>query len=201
MNEDSSNSEQLAKATPSSVKEQTSKSASDNITDSAANDKIDGKSQKKAIEKTEETLSESLSKSQDAYLYLKAEFDNYKRNTIKERSELIKFGAKNLINDLLEVVDNFDRALEAKVQNDSWEDFKKGIEMTAKNLRCSLEKHGVEEILCQGTPFDPTQHEALSSEETDQIAPGHILRVLKKPYKMHGKVIRPAQVVVAKAKS
>ena len=185
MNENSSNSNDLDSSTPSPE-------------EVAAEEKVVPLEPELSAE---EKLKEDLNKAQNDYLYLKAEFDNYKRNAIKERSDLIKFGAKNLVNDLLEVIDNFDRALDTEIKDNNWQDFKKGIEITAKELKSSLQKYGVEEIPCQGEAFDPTQHEALSSEETDQTPAGHIHHVLKKPYKMHDKVIRAAQVVVAKEKS
>lgn len=132
------------------------------------------------------------------FLYLRAEFENYKRNVIKERSDLVKYGSERVIVDVLGVLDNFERALEAKVSPENLANFVKGIEMTHQELKNALTKNGVSEVPAQGLPFDPMVHEALSSEETDTVKSGHISRVFKKPYKLHDKVIRPAQVIVAK---
>lgn len=143
-------------------------------------------------------LQEQAEKFKNDYLYLRAEFENYKRNAIKERSDLTKYGGERLVRDLLEVVDNFDRALSVNVSAENFNTFKQGVDMTAQELKSLLQRHNVTEIPAHGAPFDPTVHEALSSEATDQMAPGHVVRVFKKPYKLHDKVIRPGQVVVAK---
>jgi molecular chaperone GrpE len=143
-------------------------------------------------------LQEQAEKYKNDFLYLRAEFENYKRNAIKERSELMKYGGERFIRDLLDIVDNFDRALQVNVTADNLNTFKQGVEMTASELRNLLVKHSVTEIPSEGAPFDPAIHEALSSEATDKVAPGHVARVFKKPYKLHDKVIRTGQVVVAK---
>ena len=133
------------------------------------------------------------------FLYLKAEFENYKRNAIKERSDLLKFGAERVSRDILEVVDNFERALQIKISTETLQNFKVGIEMTAKELKDMLAKHGVSEIPSEGQAFNPAHHEAISSEPTAGVAAGHVVRVFKKPYKLHDKIIRLGQVVVASA--
>lgn len=132
------------------------------------------------------------------FLYLKAEFENYKRNTIKERSDLLKYGSERLVNEVLGVVDNFERALSVKVTQDNISTFTKGVEMTAQELKSMLVRFGVTEVPSEGVAFDPMIHEALSSEPTTAVPEGHIVRVFKKPYKLHDKVIRPGQVIVAK---
>ncbi|MGE5085615.1 MAG: nucleotide exchange factor GrpE [Bacillota bacterium] len=143
-------------------------------------------------------LQEQAEKFKNDYLYLRAEFENYKRNAIKERSDLMKYGGERFIRDLLEVVDNFDRALQVNVTAENLSTFKQGIELTSQELKNLLTRHAVTEIPAEGVPFDPAVHEALSSEATDKFAPGYVARVFKKPYKLHDKVIRTGQVVVAK---
>lgn len=141
---------------------------------------------------------DQLAKMKNEYLYLRAEFDNYRKNAIKERSQLIKFGAEPLIRELLDVVDNFDRALEMDVNTSNVESFKQGMEMTASELKGLLQKFGVKEDDPTGQPFDPNMHEALSSEPTDKVESGHVFNVFKKAYQLHDKLIRPAQVTVAR---
>nr|WP_295906196.1 nucleotide exchange factor GrpE [uncultured Bdellovibrio sp.] len=143
-------------------------------------------------------LQEQAEKFKNDYLYLRAEFENYKRNAIKERSELTKYGGERFIRELLEVVDNFERALSTNVGPENFSTFKQGIEMTAQELRSLLQRNAVQEIPSQGAPFDPAVHEALGAEPTNEVPPGHIARVFKKPYKLHDKVIRTGQVIVAK---
>ncbi len=146
-----------------------------------------------------ETAIEESAKWKNDFLYLKAEFENYKRNAIKERSELLKFGTERIARDILDVVDNFERALQTQLTPETIPTYKTGIEMTAKELKDLLAKHGVQEIPSHGQPFNPSFHEALSSEPTSAFPTGHISKVFKKPYKLHDKVIRTGQVIVATA--
>ena len=141
-----------------------------------------------------------LAKAKNDFLYLYAEFENYKKNAIKERSDLRKYGSERLVVDLLNVLDIFETALELDPKPENMAQFRKGIEMTATELRATLQRNGIEEVPALGAPFDPNFHEALSSEETADLAPGHVARVFKKPYRLHERVVRPGQVVVAKAK-
>ncbi len=143
-------------------------------------------------------LEEDLAKIKSEYLYLRAEFDNYRKNAIKERSQLIKFGTEPLIRELLDVVDNFDRALGAEVNESNVESFEQGMKMTASELKNVLQKFGVSEQDPTGQPFDPNLHEALSSEPTSEVQSGCVYTVFKKAYLLHDKLIRPAQVVVAR---
>lgn len=141
---------------------------------------------------------EQADKFKNEYLYLRAEFENYKRNAIKERSDLVKYGTERLLRDFLEIMDNFERALQVSVTPENLKMFSQGVHMTATELRNMLSKHGVSEVKSDGTTFDPNSHEALSTEATNEVEPGHIFRTFKKAYKLHDKLIRPAQVVVAK---
>jgi molecular chaperone GrpE len=143
-------------------------------------------------------LKAELDKCKSDYLYLRADFDNYRKSVIKERSDLIKYGSERLLTDLLDLLDNFDRALSFEVTPENLQSFKEGMDLTRKGFDKMLTKFGVSALESEGQPFDPSLHEALSSEETDKVAPGHIARVFKKAYKLHDRVIRPAQVVVAK---
>ncbi len=143
-------------------------------------------------------LMEQNEKLKNEYLYLRADFDNYKKSVIKERSDIIKYGSERVFNELLEVLDNFERALQTQVNPENINTFKTGVELIAAEMKKMLQRFGVQEIECQGVAFDPSVHEALSSEETTEIQPGHVARVFRKAYKLHDRVIRPAQVVVAK---
>ncbi len=147
------------------------------------------------------SLKAEVEKFKNEYLYLRAEFDNFKRQTIKERSDLRKYGAERLVVDLLNILDVFETALSTDLNPETMQTFRKGIDMTASELRSVLGRHGIEEIPSHGKAFDPAVHEALSSEESSEIAEGHVTRVFKKPYKLHDRVIRHGQVVVAKPKS
>lgn len=135
------------------------------------------------------------------HLYLRAELENIKRQNIKERSHLLKYGAERLARDLLDTIDVFKSALEGEVTADNFKEFVSGVEMTAQSLKNTLEKHGIAEMECVGQPFDPNTQEALSSEPSDEYPEGHVTQVFKAPYKYHDKLLRAGQVVVSRAKS
>lgn len=137
-----------------------------------------------------------LEKAKSDYLYLLAEFDNFRKNAIKERSELSKYGSEKFIREFLNVFDNFERALEAPETTETTA-FREGVLMIATELRHLLQRFGVEEIKAEGENFDPSKHEALSSEPRTDVEPGKVIRVFKKAYKLHDKLLRPAQVVVS----
>ncbi len=143
-------------------------------------------------------LQEQVEKHKNDYLYLRAEFDNFRKNSIKERSDLLKYGARNLAVDLMAVLDNFERAVSVSVTPENFATYVKGIEMTSSELKNALSKNGITEIPCEGQVFDPNLHEALSSESSDKVEAGHVLKVFQKGYRLQDKVIRPAQVVVAR---
>ena len=190
-----------------SVNEDTQLTSDDGIsqTDAIEIDSINAESSPLAQESkepdadsTSELIAE-LEKCKKDFLYLRADFDNYKKNAIRERSELIKFGSERVFCELLEVIDNFERALSIDLSPENIETYRAGIQLTAAEFKKVLSRFGVSEVESAGSPFDPSMHEALSSEPTDSVAPGHVLRVFKKAYKLHDRVLRPAQVVVAKA--
>ena len=166
-------------------------------------DTLDENAQAIPVDAVAEAKSEA-EKMKNEYLYLRAEFENFKKNAVKERSDLRKYGNERLVVDLLNVLDIFETALapaNAATTPEGVANFRKGIEMTANELKSVLNRHGVTDVASKGQPFDPAMHEALSSEETAESAPGTITQVFKKPYKLHDRVIRSGQVVVAKAKS
>lgn len=149
-------------------------------------------------EKQISDLKKAVDKAKTEHLYLLAEFDNYRKNAIKERSDLLKYGHERLARDLVAVLDNFERALALEVTAENYPQFVSGIKMTAQELTSLLQKNGIEEIPSHEKPFNPEHHEALSSEPTDRLEPGTITQVFRKPYKIHDRILRPGQVVVAK---
>jgi molecular chaperone GrpE len=147
------------------------------------------------------TLEADLAKAKSDHLYLMAEFDNYRKRTIKERSDLTKYAGERAFIEMLSVLDNFERAIEVQITADTAEVFKKGVVLIVDEFKSALDKFGVTAMHSDGQAFDPNIHEALGSEESDSVPPGHVTKVFRKPYKLHDKVIRPGQVVVAKPKS
>ncbi|MGM5488744.1 MAG: nucleotide exchange factor GrpE [Nanobdellota archaeon] len=124
---------------------------------------------------------------------LQAEFDNYRKRTHKEYEDIIKTSTKAFVMKLLPIIDNIDLALKNDQDKD---EFIKGVQMIFNQFRKLLQDEGIKEIDCLGQEFDPTCHEALLTEESDQD--NIVLQEFQKGYTLHGKVIRPAKVKVGK---
>ena len=131
---------------------------------------------------------------QAKYVRLMAEFQNYKKRTAKEKEDIYAFGAEKVMLSLMEVLDNFDRALE---QGCSDEKHAEGIKLVHTQLMNALKKNGLEEIEALGEEFDPNFHSAVLMEDSDEYESGKVCFVVQKGYKLNGKVIRPAMVKVA----
>ncbi len=164
------------------------------------NPNIENPDQKKTTDNGAESgAPDELKKFKHDYLYLRAEFDNYKRRSTKERAELIKFGSEPLAKEILNILDVFELALSSEVTPENIDSFKKGMDMTYGQLQQSLERFNITKFGSLGDKFDPQLHEALSSLPSSDFEPEHICQVFKNGFKFHDKVIRPAQVVVASA--
>jgi molecular chaperone GrpE len=129
-------------------------------------------------------------------LYLLADFDNYRKQAIKERSDLAKYGNESIVREFLSVLDNLERAAATELKPETMETYKNGVQMIVAQFKKALEKFGVEEVNPEGQLFDPAMHEALSSSNEPDLPANTVTQVLSKAYKLKGKVIRPAQVVV-----
>lgn len=130
---------------------------------------------------------------------LKAEFENYKQLVVKEKQQIIKNATEYMIEKLIPIVDNFERALK-NVNFDDLESLKsliKGVEMIYKSLLKLLENEGVKIIESNGKKFDPFEHEAVEKIETDEVDEFTIIEEIEKGYKLHSKVLKPAKVKVA----
>lgn len=179
--------------------ENDNKKASDQTENGAADSNGNGQDADNAAAELTEQFKAEAEKFKRDYLYLAAEFENYKKTAIKERTDARKFATERLVVDLLSTLDTLEAALSTPASAETIETIRKGVELTAHELRTTLQKHGVEALPAEGA-FDPSIHEALTSEETDAVPEGHIARVFKRPYKLHDRVIRHGQVVVAKNK-
>ena len=136
------------------------------------------------------------------YQFLMAEYSNYKKNNLKTMENLRKYEGQRLIQQIItKVVDDFDRALEQNVTEQNLDEFKKGILMIYENLKSILKERGITEINSTGVPFDPAIHSAMDSLPTEEMPPEHIVHIIKKAYCLHDKLIRPAEVIVSRAKT
>lgn len=154
------------------------------------------KDSKKALE---EELSKKLKQALEDSLYLRADFENFKRRSAEEKQKLIRYGGEGIILSLAnEVLDDLERAMDSAEKEQSFESLKKGLDMIQKKFSQVLNRFGVQVLDPTGKAFDPSYQEALSHIETLKVPEGHVAKTFKKAYKFHDKVIRPAQVVLAK---
>ena len=128
------------------------------------------------------------------YMRLMADFQNFKRRTEKEKSDIYAFANEKIVSELLNVIDNFERALLHGAAGDS---SAAGMNMIFKQLQGVLEKAGVKEIEALGLDFDPNFHNAVMTEDSTEYESGKVTEVLQKGYTLNSKVIRPSMVKVA----
>lgn len=132
----------------------------------------------------------------ERYMRLMAEFQNYKRRAAREKSDIHAYANEKIINELLPVLDNFERALDTK--SDDVEGYVKGMELIFQQLKTALEHAGLKEIAAMGEEFDPNFHNAVMTEDSDEHDDGRISKVLQKGYTLNDKVIRPSMVAVVR---
>ena len=176
------------------IKEETEEAKAEAAEEAADKEQESEDSGKECGEEKEEVKEEGKEESDDLrYLRLMADFQNYRKRAEKEKRDLYSYANEKIMNDLLTVMDNFERALE----HDAGDGFKEGIEMIFKQLSDVLEKDGLAEIPALGEDFDPNVHNAVMTEETEDYESGKVSGVMQKGYTLNGKVIRPAMVKVA----
>ena len=140
---------------------------------------------------------EQLEREKKEYLFLMAEFDNFRKRTLKEKSELIKTGSESVLKSLLPVVDDFERGIEAMKNTSDADAIKEGMELVYNKFLKFFEQNGVKVMETTGHEFDPDQHEAITAipvEDPEQK--NKIIDTITKGYTLNGKVIRHAKVVV-----
>jgi molecular chaperone GrpE len=136
----------------------------------------------------------------DKWIRLLAEFENYKKRMQKEKGDLIKFGNENLLKALLPVLDNLDRAIEHARGSKETSSLLEGVELVQKQFLNILESFGVRPVPAEGEIFDPEKHEAVSTTETD-TEPNRVVSKIGSGYFYHDRLLRPAKVIVSKAKT
>ena len=138
-----------------------------------------------------------LEELKDKHLRLQAEFDNYRRRTLKEKADLITSGGERSLKDLLPVVDDLERAMESIKSAQDVDAVKEGMELILNKFKDYLTKQGVAEIEAKDVAFDVDKHEAVAKfPAPSEDMKGKVIDVTKKGYTFNGKVIRYAQVVV-----
>ncbi len=139
----------------------------------------------------------------DEVLRVQAEMQNLRRRTELDVEKAHKFGQEKLSTELLGVMDNLERAIQVSTdkENESVKVLLQGVELTLKSFVDCFRKFNIEQIDPLGEPFDPQQHQAMVMQENPNVEPGTVTAVMQKGYSLHGRVIRPAMVMVAKAPS
>ena len=146
-------------------------------------------------------LEETIADLKDKALREAAETENYKKRLRQEKENAVKYANEALIKDLLDPLDNFSRAIEAAETSKDFDTIKTGVVMVEDQLHTLLKNNwGLEAYSPEGEDFDPSEMEACMMQEVDGIEKEKVLQVFLKGYKLHGKVIRAAKVVVGKPK-
>ena len=172
--------------------EETKEATSDNVSDKKSKRfKI-----RHAAEKALEEEKAKYAELNDKFLRLFSEFDNFRKRTAKEKLDLTVTASENVIKDILPVLDDFERALQNMEKNGNEADLQ-GVTLIYNKLKDTLKKKGLEEIEAMGAEFNTDEHEALTMiPAPEEDKKGKVLDVIQKGYKLNGKVIRFARVVV-----
>ncbi len=146
------------------------------------------------------TPEEELQISQDKYLRLAAEFENYKRRAQRDQSDSIRFGNESLLKNLLPIIDNLERALQCAKDAGTSGPLLEGVELTHKQFLETVGKVGVRQLCTTGNSFDPAIHQAVTQVESEGVDPNTVIEEFQKGYLLHDRILRPAMVSVAKEK-
>lgn len=146
------------------------------------------------IEELESEVKELKEKNLRTY----AELDNFKKRTIKEKEELIKYSNEELINNLLSVIDNLEMALHHTSEENTDSALHKGVELTMKEFLNILKKYGLESISAVGQPFDPLIHHAMTQVESEEAEENTVISEFRKGYTLNNRVLRASLVSVSK---
>lgn len=160
----------------------------------------DSVSRERQLQAQLERVQAEADTNRDKWLRAMAELDNFRKRSRQHLESSLNLARADVLKQLLEVLDNFERALEAWEQAETPPDetFVKGIHLIQDQLLRVLRENRVEKIESIGAPFDPNFHEAVSQMETDEVESQHVAKVIKEGYRFHDTVLRPAMVVVAR---
>ena len=138
----------------------------------------------------------------DRLLRTSAEFDNYKKRTTREMRDVVRYANEKLLKELLSVVDNLERAIISAQQDNAEDDaLLEGVRLTLNEIEKILERHNVQPVKALGEPFDPNFHQAMMQAESEDQPVNTVIQEMQKGYVLHDRLLRPAMVVVSKAKS
>jgi molecular chaperone GrpE len=142
-------------------------------------------------------LEAQLHEANEKALRASAELENYRKRSQREMADERKYAVAPVVRDLLSVVDNLQRAISAAGQTGGSEGLLEGVKMVATQFEAVLANHGCVRIAAVGQPFDPNQHEAIAQEPSSEHPAGTVTKEIQVGYKLHDRVVRPAQVFVS----
>ena len=145
-----------------------------------------------------EKLAADLAELNQRFLRTAADFENYKRRTIQEKEDLLKYSNAKLMAELLPVLDNFQLALRSPAESTEAQNVVKGVEMIYRQMLQTLEQAGMTKIEAVGQPFNPNMHEAIMQVEDDTVPEDTVVEELRAGYMLKERVIRPSMVKVSK---
>lgn len=147
-----------------------------------------------------EDLKNELAQTKEQVLRAHADAQNARRRAEQDVEKAHKFGLEKFVNDILPVADNLERAVQAaKSETAEMGTVVEGVELTLKSLLDGLSRHKVEQVDPEGEPFDPQLHQAMTAVEQADVEPNTVINVFQRGYTLHGRLVRPAMVVVSKA--
>lgn len=169
-----------------------------NVSDNMSDEKEDITSENET-QKKEENWEEKYNQLNDSYLRLNAEFDNFRKRTLKERGDLLKTASEKAILDMIPIIDDFERAIENLAKTENGENLLEGVKLIYSKFLTTLSKHNVKEMKVIGELFDVDKHEALTTiPATKEEDKDKIVDCIQKGYSMGDKIIRFPKVIVAK---
>ncbi len=159
----------------------------------------DGDAVELSLDQVVDKLEADLAEARDAALRAQADAINVQRRAEQDVEKARKYALERFVGELLPVVDNMERALEAAGDSEAAKPIVEGVELTLKSLMDALGKNGVEAVDPMGEPFDPQIAQAMSMVENPDVEPNTVIAVMQKGYSLNGRLIRPAMVMVSKA--
>ena len=143
-------------------------------------------------------LAQQVRDAEDRVLRVQAELENFRKRSRREYEDALRYREIDLLRDLLPVLDTVRRAIDASEQTTDVESLRSGFRMTAQQLQKVIDSHGCKTIETDGQQFDPNVHEAILQQSVAGVAAGTVVGVASQGYKLHDRVVRPAQVIVSK---
>lgn len=144
-----------------------------------------------------EAATQAAAESEDRYLRERAELENFKKRSQRERADAVRYAAEPLARDMIAVVDNLERALESARTSGDASPVVAGVELVLKGALETLQRHGIERIEAAGELFDPSLHEAVAQVADANVEANRVLQQFLPGYRLHDRLLRPAQVSVS----